>query len=205
MATVNIDSFKSNSYKSKENEKVRKPKIKAPVAKAKTQKKPLGRKMKDIFINSDATNAKEYLLFEIIVPSIKETIVSVGNNALELIFGVSPKKKKNSSGEPSYAAFYKSSKSTTEKKDVYSFRSNNRYSTDDVIFETKGDAVEVLEVLTEALDLYGNVTVADFKDAIGVTGDFIDNKWGWVDLRGSTIKRVRDGYLLVLPEPIAVD
>lgn len=205
MATINVESFKSNSHKSKNEEQIRRPKIKAPVAKAKTQKKPLRRKMKDIFISSDATNAKEYLIYEIIVPSIKETIVSVGNNALELIFGVSSKKKKNSSGEPSYAAFYKSSKSSSEKRDVYSFKSSNRYSNDDVIFETRGDAEDVLDVLVEALDAYGNVTVADFKDAIGVTGDFIDNKWGWVDLKDATIKRVRNGYLLILPEPIAID
>lgn len=205
MATINVESFKSNSHKSKNEEQTRRPKIKAPVAKAKTQKKPLRRKMKDIFISSDATNAKEYLIYEIIVPSIKETIVSVGNNALELIFGVSSKKKKNSSGEPSYAAFYKSSKSSSEKRDIYSFKSNNRYSNDDVIFETRGDAEDVLDVLVEALGKYHNVTVADFKDAIGVTGDFIDNEWGWVDLKGATIKRVRNGYLLILPEPMPID
>ena len=210
MANVNVESFRPNSYKSKNANDAQRPerkhKIKAPVAKVKTQKKPLRRKMKDIFISSDVSNAKEYLLFEIIVPSIKETIVSVGNNALELIFGVSPKKKKNSSGEPSYAAFYKSSNSSTrEKKDIYSFKTSNRYSNDDVIFETRIDAEDVLDILTEALDTYGNVTVADFKDAIGITGDFIDNEWGWIDLRGSTIKRVRNGYLLILPDPVPIN
>lgn len=205
MATINVESFKSNSHKSKNEEQTRRQKIKAPVAKAKTQKKPLRRKMKDIFISSDATNAKEYLIYEIIVPSIKETIVNVGNNALELIFGVSPRKKKNSSGEASYAAFYKSSKSSSNNRDAYSFKSANRYFNEDVIFKTRGDAEDVLDVLIEALTAYGNVTVADFKDAIGVTGDFIDNQWGWVDLKGATIKRVRDGYLLVLPEAVAID
>jgi hypothetical protein len=52
---------------------------------------------------------------------------------------------------------------------------------------------------------YGSVTVADLLEMVSLDSSFTDWKYGWTDLRGSSVKRVRGGYLIVLPKPILLD
>jgi hypothetical protein len=47
----------------------------------------------------------------------------------------------------------------------------------------------------------GEVSVADLYELLGVAADHTDQKWGWRTLGGASVRRVRDGYLLDLPQP----
>jgi hypothetical protein len=55
--------------------------------------------------------------------------------------------------------------------------------------------------MDQLIEKYETVSVADLYELLGVTSSYTDEKWGWVDLREATIRRVRDGYLLDLPKP----
>ena len=57
----------------------------------------------------------------------------------------------------------------------------------------------------ELIDVYGQVTVADLYDLVGVTGNYTDNKYGWTNIRNAETIRVRDGYMLKLPKVLPVD
>jgi len=70
----------------------------------------------------------------------------------------------------------------------------------DIILESRKDAETVLEHLDSLVSDYGVVTVADLKDMVGLTSTFKDNQLGWTNIRNSTIKRVRFGYVLDLPQ-----
>ena len=65
-------------------------------------------------------------------------------------------------------------------------------------------AERVLDTLTDALDQYTSVSVADLYDIAGVSniaGDFTDKNWGWTDLTGAKVRRARGGgYYLDLPK-----
>ena len=65
------------------------------------------------------------------------------------------------------------------------------------------------EVLGNLQDIvaseFEQATVADLYELAGITSSFTDNKWGWMDLRGANVKRVREGYQLNLPKPILLD
>jgi hypothetical protein len=52
---------------------------------------------------------------------------------------------------------------------------------------------------------YGQASISDLYELVGITANFTDNKWGWTDLRSSSVSRARDGYLLNLPRPILLD
>ena len=79
-------------------------------------------------------------------------------------------------------------------------------SFDDVYFDSRGEAELVRDGMLEALDVYKQVTVADFYDLAGVTTEFTDNKFGWVDLRGIEVRRSpRYGYYIVLPKCIPLE
>jgi hypothetical protein len=66
-------------------------------------------------------------------------------------------------------------------------------------------ALEVVERLGDAINEFGIVTVADFYDFIGQTGNgFTDQKHGWNSqaFQGAEVKRARGGgYYLDLPTP----
>lgn len=81
-------------------------------------------------------------------------------------------------------------------------RSNFDFSS--LVFTDLAKAEEVLERLGAAIDEFNVVPVADFYDAIGVTGTgFTDMKFGWDrrNFSGAGISRVRNGWVLELPAP----
>ena len=84
-------------------------------------------------------------------------------------------------------------------------RSNRRsrvlgYDYEDVILETRREAEEVLNRMEDLIDSYGVVSVADLYDLVGISGNYTDNKYGWMNLRSAGIERTRDGYMLLLPK-----
>lgn len=73
----------------------------------------------------------------------------------------------------------------------------------ELIYETRDDAEKVLNGMSEIIDNYGFVTVADLYDISGLPGAYYtDSIIGWKgSIKESTIKKVRDGYVIDLPKP----
>ena len=81
-------------------------------------------------------------------------------------------------------------------------KNKSSYETDQIIFDTRVDAESVLTDLLELLSKYDWVSVADFKDISGISSSFTDNKYGWTDLHRTSIRRIRNGYVIDFPQPI---
>ena len=61
----------------------------------------------------------------------------------------------------------------------------------------------IIEHLSEK---YKVISVAELYDLASITThNYTCNNYGWVDLRGSSVVRVRDGYILKLPRALAID
>ena len=95
----------------------------------------------------------------------------------------------------------KIAKETTTMKTTH-IRSN---SFEDVIFATRSEAEEVLTNLLDTISDYGNVSVADFYDMAGIPCNFTDHTCGWTELIGVKPVRIRDGYILNLPDVIDLE
>ena len=54
-------------------------------------------------------------------------------------------------------------------------------------------------------EAYQVVSVADFYDLVGVSGNYTDNKYGWTDIRNASVIRVRDGYMIKLPKALPLN
>ena len=76
---------------------------------------------------------------------------------------------------------------------------------DDIILATRHEAEEVVDRLFDLMSRYDQVTVSDLYDLVGISRPFTDEQFGWTDLRGAGVTRVRDGYLLDLPRPETLD
>ncbi len=79
-----------------------------------------------------------------------------------------------------------------------------RLASTDLILTTREEADSVLENMTNIVDQYQVASVADLNEIVGLPTNPIDNKWGWSNLSGATVRQIREGYLLDLPpaEPI---
>ena len=81
-----------------------------------------------------------------------------------------------------------------------SYKTDRKY---ELVYETRADAEKVLNGMSEIIDEYGFVTVADLYDISGLPGAYYtDSIIGWKgSIKESIIKRVRDGYVIDLPKP----
>lgn len=93
----------------------------------------------------------------------------------------------------------------TKKEDINEKRIKNQpfYKMDDVIFGSQEDAHAALDTIIDYAQLYGFVSVANYKDIAGIKTCYTDKHWGWAesDLNEIHVYRVRGGYGIWLPYP----
>lgn len=193
-----MEEYKSNSHKSRERERE---KLEPVVTKsAKTKKKNELQKMFDILLPDGIEGFKQHLIFDVILPNVRDAFFDIVKETLYRDGG--PKKDRRPSERNSYDRYYKeknASRSGTHK-------SKSRYSYDDVVFDDRADAEEVLDGMIDYLKTYDFVSVADMYELSGIESDYTDNKFGWDDLRTAKIIRERDGdYYIRLPRPVPID
>lgn len=196
-----MEDYKSNSLKSKEDAAKEERKVEKVIsAGVTTRKKSEMRKFTDEFISEDVANVKNYILLDVLIPAIKKAISDIVVNGIDMIlYGETGHTHKSNGSKPSYRSYYDEKNSTNYSKPSY----RTVYSFDDICLENRGDAEEVLDGMIDILDKYGMVSVADMYDLVGITGNYTDNKYGWLDLRSAGIDRNRDGsYSLRLPKVV---
>ena len=186
----------SNKYKSEQ----RKKQEKVVQGKVRRKKKSEVSKLKDIFISEDVEDVKSYIIMDVVIPTIKNTILDTVSMCL---FGDTAKRSRNHN-TVSYNRDYSSASRSgrTNRRNTTS----SRYDFDDIIFDSRGEAEDVLDHMEEIMASYnGIVTVADFYDLAGVTGNWTDNNYGWTNLSRATVQRTRDGFIINLPKALPVD
>lgn len=80
----------------------------------------------------------------------------------------------------------------------------SRTQVDDIVVSSRSEADQIIDTLKAEIEQYDVATISSLYSMVGITPTFTDEKWGWYDLRGAAPKRVRDGFLLILPEPEAL-
>lgn len=164
-------------------------------------KKNNARKLTDIFISEDISNVKNYVLFDVIVPSIKKALYdSVVNSFDMILFGGRGSGRRSTADKVSYRDYNSMSRRDDDRSSRT--RTNSGYSYDDIVLDTRGEAEAVLSRMDEIMEEYDIVRVADLYDLVGVTGDYTDNKYGWTNIRNAEVVRVRDGYKIKMPRAL---
>lgn len=206
-----MDEYKpnSNKYKAEQSsppaERQRPEKV--VTGKVTVKKKNEMRKFADGLFAEDITKVGQYVLIDVLVPAVKSAIYDIITNGIDMIlYGESghTKKKKTTLGSVSYGGYYDARKNETR---TYGGASNVRtnYTMDDIIFESRGEAEDVLIAMNEIIDIYKIVRVADFYDLVGVTGNFTDNRYGWSDISSAECIRVRGGgWMIKMPRALPI-
>lgn len=198
-----MEEYKSNSHKSRAEATKKEHKIEKVVTGAvKTKKKGGLHKFTDVFISEDAGNVKTYIFMDVLVPAIKKAISDIVTNGIEMmLYGETGRKKNSNASRISYRDYYKDDR---RSKAYNSARID--YEFDDIILENRGEAEDVLSCMNEVIETYGSVSVADFYDLVGITGNYTDIKYGWYDIRNANVIRMRDGgYMIKLPRALPLN
>lgn len=202
-----MEEYKSNSHKSKEEQKSppteRQKLDKIVNGTVKVKKKSELTKFAEIFLPEDISNIKNYILMDVLVPAIKNTIEDIITNGTRMLLRgeIGVRKGSSTASSISYNRYY------DQKRygDSNSVQTRSGYSYNEIILETRGEAEEILTRMDELIDTYGLVRVADLYDLVGVSGNYTDNKYGWTNIRNAKIVRVRDGYMIELPKALPIN
>lgn len=181
-----------------------------------TLRKPMGTRIRESLTGDDAHSIGSYLLFDVVIPAIKDLVVETGKEALERAFfptGGGPRSRNrpyNSGSGGQFSRLPYSSRGSRRDDPPFereeSRRSRRRHKIDEIILETRGDAEVTLEKMRNHADEFGQISVAEVLDELGAGSDdnWVLRDWGWTPstLKNAEVRRLRsDEYLLDLPEP----
>lgn len=175
----------------------------------KSRPKSIGKRLRDALIGGDSKSALQYAIGTVVIPHVKDLLSEAANELIQqLIFGESSGRRTRSrtAGHVNYNRMSSSNRRPTSAiRDSRESITLRRREEEELIFDSRADAQNVLEAMNEFLEEYNLVSVADLKAMIDKTSTHTDHKWGWEDLRGSEIRMTRGGYLLTLPKTVPLD
>lgn len=207
MSTIDINDIKPNSFKYKEEaaEKI-KEKLKE-IDLEKVEGEDVGVKTKQVklvkkkpswfekaakwFISEDVDDIKSYLIFDLIIPGVKDVTFDLVEM---MLFGGKGSRKSRGSSKVSYDGYYNRKERRARSKSRN--REDKDTSTDykDIIVEDRGDAEDIVDRMQDLIDRNGKASIADLLDLVNLPSNFADVDWGWTNPRSISYRRVRDGY-----------
>jgi len=180
-----------------------------------TRKPSFISKLKETFIADDARDVGDYIVWDILVPTIKRTIRDIIVGSADRVFLGSSSPNSSSSlyrergvtyvKRTDYGSVTRSSKVKNEQKALPSSRPQYRnFKLNEIIFDNYDDAATVLERMVDYLETYGKVSVDDYFDLVGQSSDYTAQNWGWTSLSSATIVTTFGGYFIKLPNPVVI-
>lgn len=193
--------YKPNSLKPKEEAEREKRVEKVITGNVKVKKKSA---LAGMIISEDASSVKDYVLKEVIVPSLKKLASEMVTSFVDgVLFG-----GQRDRGERRPNASYVSYNRYSDRGDRRSYESSPariNHTYEDFVFDSRAEAEYVLSQMHGALKTYGMLTIADLYDMVGESCDYTYQDYGWTNLRNAEVVRVRSGYSIKLPKALPID
>ena len=175
------------------------------IVKGKVKTKESGlRRIRDEFISEDAPSVGSYILYDVLLPALKDMILDIGHGAIDVAFGGGGSYRRRggyrSVSDRSYVSYDRMYDDRDRRRDRREER-RTRDRLEDFIFEDREDAEDVLDRMCDYLDRYDDVPVSYLYDLCGKTvpHDFTKDDWGWTNLGSAKVVRTRGGYYIDFP------
>lgn len=104
-----------------------------------------------------------------------------------------------------YRVSYRNYSENRNDSNRVSYRDYNpkRHVTEEIIFDSKKDAEDILAKMNEFIDTYGFVTIADYYELCSIEkSTFRDNQYGWTNLDEMEVAHCRNGYFIKMPAAV---
>ena len=180
----------------------------AQIASGKKVPQSVGRKFLSEFLADDIHSIKDYILWDVLLPAVKNAISDTITNGIDmLLFGQARSRVGSNTVKriTPYSSLYGGTSNRVIKYNDIEQEPSRRnrglsgYSYQEIVLRTRPEAEDVLSHMRMYLERWGAVSVSDLYDAVGEIPDMVDNKWGWTDLSGACVQRCTDGYVLRMP------
>ena len=171
------------------------------IAKAKVKKKSAIKEALRTFFAQDLPEIAEHLVVDVAIPAAKNAITDMVTQGIQqLLYGEVDPRRRSTSGYTSYS----SSSRSDRGRGSYEPRQPKPTNVEDLVFDTRGDAVDVTEFIAEQIEEYGQVSVADLMSSVGIQPRYTDERWGWTTTDAFEIRQIREGWLVSAdrPEPL---
>lgn len=169
------------------------------------RKKSISKQLRETFVGGNARTAANYVMFGVMLPALREMVYDAGSGWLEkVMFGDTRTKRGPSSNHFGQISYNRMTVANTKPPMPrgMSKRARSRHDFDEIVLSTRAEAEEVLERLWDLVGKYDSASVADLYELVGEKSTHMDHRWGWDNLQGSSVTRLRgQGYLLDLPDP----
>lgn len=173
---------------------------------------PLSKRIKEMFVGGDLNSVGQYVVLEIVVPTVKDMITDIVSQSIEqFMYGGSRSAARRQAssrvGTVAYTAYNRVQAAAAQRPNpsvTVSRQARASHNFDEIIIASRAEAEEVIDQLIAYIGQYGQATVADLYDLVGVTGEYTDDQWGWPDIQGMGVTPARGGYLLDLPQPVVL-
>lgn len=174
------------------------------------KKKGLGRQFKEDFLGGDLKTAWTYMVIDVALPAARDMIYESASAWFQkLIFGDGLRRRGATTpqaGPMGYVQYNRmSQQSQTGPQRAISRAGRSQHNFDEIVLDSRVEAEQVLERMSDVLDKFDVVTVADLYELVGINAAHTDGKWGWSNLTGAGVRHIREGYLLDLPEPLPLN
>lgn len=181
------------------------------------RKKPLRKRFSETFVGGDARGVGSFVMLDVLIPAAKDAIADAFSQGIErMLFGEVRSSSRRGHGasrfgstQYGHVSYNRPTALQGRREDprdrMPSRRARANHDFDEIILSTRVEAEEVIDRLFDLVARYEQATVSDLYELVGVTGDYTDEKWGWTDIRGAGVTRVKGGYLLDLPRPEPLD
>ena len=179
------------------------------IAKAKVQKKSAIKEALRTFFAQDLPEIAEHLVIDVAIPAAKNAITDMVTQGIQqLLYGEVDPRRGTTPGYTSYSSSFRSDRGRAHYESRRPERREPRQpkptNIEDLVFDTRGDAVDVIEFVAESIEQYGQVSVADLMSSVGIQPRYTDERWGWTTTDAFEIRQIREGWLVSAdrPEPI---
>ena len=191
----------SHKYREKQADLARKKNESVVKGGVKTRKNGV-RKFAETFISDDAKDIKSYILYDVVIPTIKNTFLT----SLDMLLngGRGSYNNRSHTSKVSYHRYYDDPRDNKTRPD--SGRPRSRFDYDDIEFDHRSDAEAVLEQMIDTIEEYKIVTVQDMYEFAELSAPFTSNKFGWTNLSSAYVTSVMGGgYVIKLPKAMPID
>jgi hypothetical protein len=174
------------------------------------RKKTLGTRFRETFIAEDGMTIRQYVLDDLVIPAIRDLIydVTIGSVERALFRDGRPVGRGGLRGRglgpPGGIRYDLASRGLAGRGDdprpQLSRRARATHDFTQIVMPSRRDAEATLTGLFDILEQYNEVKVLDLYELVGYSSNYADERYGWTDLRGSSVHRTRQGgYVLQLP------
>lgn len=162
------------------------------------KKKGLGERIAEAFIMTDGASIKDYLIFNVLIPGVKNTIENVIHMILYPTKGDTRIVRRG--GESRIIPVkYRGRFEERRRNDEY-VGSRMRANKPELVFDHREDAEEILGIMTRKIERTGFASMKELYREAELPTDFTYDSWGWRNLYDAMIVQVSEGWLLKMPE-----